>query len=412
MNINLDLVKQNKTFCMYPWIHLHTTPSGVAAPCCISQSCTTMTGMGNSNSQSLEQLVNSDQMKKLRLDMITGVKNDECTTCYKLEDQNVFSPREQINSEYWNDSESLIQNTNSDGSLTDFKMKYFDIRFNNICNFKCRTCGQEFSSQWEQENLKHKVSYATVIPKNNNPKFLQEVVDQIQYMTTAYFAGGEPLITEEHYILLEEMIKQGRTDIVLRYNTNLSNLKFKDKDLLGLWKHFNNRIDIFASIDHYGARAEYIRHGTNWAIVEENFLKAKQTEYLNVQINTVLSIFNVLTINDFYKYLIDKQLYSRKDHVYSLYPMTGPEHLTCLFLPLEYKTKGKDSLKKCVELIKTNNFSDKHSTPFEEAISWLFSRDTWESQKHKFQSEIERVDNIRGEDFSKTFPELAGLLYE
>jgi MoaA/NifB/PqqE/SkfB family radical SAM enzyme len=401
---------QSKTFCIVPWIHIHTSPLGVAAPCCIAESCSTREGVGNSKTQSLMEIVNSTKMKQLRLDMINEVPNHECSKCYKQENFNIMSFRKDMNGTYAEYYEEALKNTTPDGAVTEFKMKYFDIRFSNICNFKCRSCGSEFSTQWEQEDLKSKVPYARIIPKNDNPKFLQEVVDQIPYMETAYFAGGEPLITEEHYILLEEMIKQGRTDISLRYNTNLSNLKFKDKDLLGLWKHFDKKIDIYASIDHYGKRAEYIRHGTDWAIVEENFINAKKMPNIKLQTNTVLSIFNLLTIHEFYQYLIDKQMYTSTDHTYSLYNMSHPTFLSPHILPTEYKIKGKESLEKYINLLNKNNFNDWHKSQPEQSLAWLFSQDTWEQNKNEFRSEIHRVDNLRGEDFSETFPELAGLL--
>ena len=408
--IKTNPLKKTKAFCMIPWIHLHTTPQGIAAPCCISKSTSTSEGMGNSKTQSLMEILNCDKMKQLRLDMMNDIPNAECNTCYEQEKFNVRSFRNHINDEYFNYYDEAISNTALDGSLNNFKMKYFDIRFNNICNFKCRTCGSDFSTQWEQEDLKSNVIYAKNIPKNDNPKFLQEVIQQIPYMETAYFAGGEPLITEEHYILLEEMIKQGRTDITLQYNTNLSNLKFKDKDLLSLWKHFDKQIQVRASIDHYGERAEYIRHGTNWETVENNFILTKKTPYIKLQINTVLSVFNVLTIHEFYQYLIDKELYTPKDGTYFLYNMAAPVFLACHILPEEYKLKGKESIQQYISLLIKNKFGSWHRVQPEQSIEWLFSKNTWEEHKEEFRNEIKRVDNLRGEDFSKTFPELAGLL--
>jgi MoaA/NifB/PqqE/SkfB family radical SAM enzyme len=409
MNKEYHLTK-SKTFCMIPWIHLHTSPLGVVAPCCISESTSTVNGMGNAKTQSLMELINSEKIKQLRVDMINEVSNSECTICYDQELVNVKSFRQDVNSKYNEYYEEALANTSSSGEITQFKMKYFDIRFSNICNFKCRSCGSEFSTQWEQEDIKSKVSYAKIIPKNDNPKFLQEVVDQIQFMEMAYFAGGEPLITEEHYILLEEMIRQKRTDIQLRYNTNLSNLKFKDKDLLSLWKNFQHKIQVSASIDHYGERAEYIRHGTNWSTVEENFTVVKKTAYVNLTINTVLSVFNLLTIHDFYKYLVNKQLYNLKDNVYSMYNLSDPPHLSGHILPNEYKLKGKESLEKYIKILNDNNFHDKHLVQPKQSLNWLFSKNTWEEQKDKFRSEIQRLDNLRGEDFNNTFPELAGLI--
>jgi organic radical activating enzyme len=409
MNKEFHLTK-SKSFCMLPWTHIHTTPMGIAGPCCIAESCTTASGVGDSKTQSLIEIINSEKMKQLRLDMINEVINPDCIKCHNQEKENIESFRKDSNRKFTHYYDEALANTMDDGGLTEFKMQYFDIRFNNICNFKCRTCGSEFSTQWEQEDLKSKVSYARIIPKNDNPKFLSEVIDQIPNFKEAYFAGGEPLITEEHYILLEEMIKQNRTDIILRYNTNLSNLKFKDKDLLGLWKHFHHRIQVSASIDHYGERAEYIRHGTDWSKVEENFTQVKKTPYVNLTMNTVLSVFNVLTIHEFYQYLIDKQLYTPNDNIYSLYNMSDPLYIASHILPEEYKLKGKESLKKYIKLLATNNFSIYHRVQPEQSLNWLFSKNTWEEHKTQFRSEIKRLDNLRGEDFTKTFPELAGLL--
>lgn len=406
-NYNL---KESKTFCMAPWVHIHTTPSGVAAPCCISTSCNSEEGMGNSKSQSLIELVNTDKMKNLRLDMLKGIPNKECTKCYDHEKTNVLSSRNMLNEEFSEFYDEAVTNTKSDGTIKDFKMRYFDIRFSNICNFKCRTCGSGFSSQWEQEDLKSKVPYARIVPKNDNAEFLEEVVDQVQNLKSAYFAGGEPLITEEHYILLEEMIRKGATYVKLRYNTNMSNLKFKDKDLLGLWKQFKHPIDIYASIDHYGERAEYIRHGTDWGLVETNLLKAKETQFIKLQMNTVLSVFNFCTIGEFYQYIIDKGLYKTSDWAYTLYNMSTPEHYTTHILPEKQKTIGRASLEGAIKLLQSKEYKTPHVRQLQDALPWALMYNTWDKHKVAFKQEIKRVDKLRGEDFQKVFPELAELL--
>lgn len=395
---------------MIPWAHLHTTPTGVAAPCCIAESCATEDGFGNARTQRLIEIVNGEKMNNLRLDMIKGVKNNECVKCYRQEEQGIKSFRQMFNDEMKHRFDEAIECTNlDDGSLSEFKMRYFDIRFSNICNFKCRTCGSSFSTQWEQEDLKNNVWYAKVHPKNDNKEFLQDVIDQIEFMETAYFAGGEPLITEEHYILLEEMIKRKRNNIKLRYNTNMSNLKFKDKDLISLWKNFTSGVDIYASIDHYGERAEYIRHGTNWGTVETNFKTAKSLDFVSIQMNTVLSVFNYLTIDKFYQYITDKNLYTCKDRAYTLYNMSTPEHLTAHILTTEFKEIGAESINNAIKILKSKNFRDDQIDQLTKTEKWVYSKNTWEEQRDKFREEIKRLDKIRGENFMKTFPEIASL---
>jgi MoaA/NifB/PqqE/SkfB family radical SAM enzyme len=406
---NHNLTESN-SFCMAPWVHLYSSPSGEAAPCCIAESCG-HGGFASTRDQSLIDIVNSPKMNQLRKDMLTGVLNPECGKCHAHEKQKVRSSRNMLNEEFAEFYDESMENTNPDGSVKEFKMRYFDIRFSNICNFKCRTCGGGFSSQWEQEDLKNNVIYAKVFPKNDNPKLLEDVIEQVPNLKTAYFAGGEPLITEEHYILLEEMIKTGQSEhINLRYNTNMSNLKFKNKDLISLWKHFKNKIMIYASIDHYGERAEYIRHGTDWATVEENLHMVKKAPFINLQMNTVLSVFNFLSIGEFYQYLVDKNLYSKKDFVYTLYNMSTPEHFTCHILPEDYKAKGQASLEGAIKFLKSNNFKPHQIHQLEDALMWAVLYNTWDNHKYAFRSEVQRIDKIRGEDFRKVFPELAPLL--
>jgi hypothetical protein len=404
------MLEKSNTFCMAPWTHIHTTPTGVVTPCCISKACGSQIGMADARTSSLMDAVNCDQMKQLRLDMLNGVKNPECNVCHSHEEQGVKSFRMNMNADFANHFDELIEHTNTDGSLNEFQMKYFDIRFSNICNFKCRTCNSSFSTQWEQEDLKAGLFHARIVPKNDNPEFLSDVIGQIEHMEKAYFAGGEPLITEEHYILLEEMIKQGRTDIKLSYNTNLSNLKFKNKDLLSLWKNFDNPIYISASIDHYGERAEYIRSGTDWGKVEANFKKAKKTPYINLQMNTVLSVFNYLTLYDFYKYLIDKKLYTPKDWTFSLYNMSTPPHLTAHILPPDLKQIGVEKMKTTIDLFTEKKFKPEQIKQLSDTTPWVLSQNTWDTHKKYFKDEVKRLDIIRGENFQKIFPELAILL--
>ena len=422
MNIDKNhLLNKSKEFCMFPWMHLHVTPHGTSAPCCIAKACSTPDGMGNARSSTLLELVNSPQMNELRLDMLNGRPNDNCTICYDHDRQGITSWRKSSIQSY---PDVDLSKTLVDGSLSDFKMRYYDIRFSNICNFKCRTCTQEFSSQWEQENKIHGKENYKPIPKNNNKKLLQDVFEHIPYMEEAYFAGGEPLITEEHYLVLEEMIRQKRTDIQLRYNTNFSNLKFKNRDLIGLWKHFDKHVMVFASIDHVGERAEYIRAGTDWGKIEENYLLASAIPNIAMTVNTVLSVFNYLTFDKFYQHLIDKQMYTRDSSINSIYFMNSPPYLTCHILPTEeLRNQGKESIYRTAEYMKQNGFDNHHLATIALPTDWTNTHTVWKDMYddksgrpqiftigEKFKQEIARLDKVRGDDFVKVFPELAILL--
>jgi hypothetical protein len=121
-------------------------------------------------------------------------------------------------------------------------------------------------------------------------------------------------------------------------------------------------------------------------------------------------VFNFLTIGEFYQYLIDKKLYTPSSYVYTLYNMSTPEHYTCHILPPEFKLKGKESIEHAISYMQSNKFKQPQIQQLQDALIWATLYDTWDQHRYAFRNEIKRVDKIRGEDFSKTFPELAPLL--
>ena len=407
-----EISPDNKTFCMAPWVHLHTTPAGTGAPCCISEILYDNIGVGDTKTNTIFEVINSDKMKEIRLAMMAGKQTPSCSACYRQEAAGSRSFRQTVNIDYNKYLPECLSNTTEDGTLTEFKMRYFDIRFSNICNFKCRTCFAGYSSLWEQEDLKYKVG-APVIAKNNRKGLLPEILEHIEFMDAAYFAGGEPLITSEHYTILEEMIRQKRTDIKLTYNTNLSNIKFKDKDLIDLWSHFTNRVSVYASIDHYGRRAEYIRHGTDWAQVESNYKAVQQLSGVELVVNSVVSIFNCLTLYDFHSYMIDKQLFKSSCFSHSLYNLGQPSVFDDHLLPKDVIDRSVQNLQKTRDMWVEFASNSGTIVQIEQSINQLLAPQPdmdWKAHRQKIQAEIERVDKIRGENFSEVFPELTWLL--
>jgi MoaA/NifB/PqqE/SkfB family radical SAM enzyme len=401
------LLNNSKTFCMFPWLHLNVTPLGNVYPCCSSDYTQPFANVKDS---SLKEIFNSDGMKQLRLDMLSGKKSNICTYCYKHEESSPFSFRKYSIEHFGKDFDELVLPTNSDGSLSKFTMKYFDVRFSNICNMKCRTCGSEFSSQWAQEMKQHDdvgKSYRIINHADDTGKLLDEIKDQVPNIDLAYFAGGEPLITEEHYTILEEMIRTGANKrITLRYNTNMSNFKYKKHDILDLWSRFK-RVEISASIDHYGERAEYIRHGTNWDIVESNLKSIRDLDYIDYQYNTVLSVFNYATLDQFYNYLIEKDLLRKKDMI-SIYRALTPSYYSATVLPHSIKKTSTIKLNGLHDFMIADDWYQ--AMHIQDAIRFTIQADDWEKEKSQFIHHTIHRDRIRGESFTKVFPELSEML--
>lgn len=405
MTLSKDhLLNESKTFCMFPWVHLNVTPKGDIYPCCSNNYTEPF---GNTKKTSLKEAFNNDQMKQLRLNMLADKPSKICDFCYKHEEAGPHSFRNYSKEQFAKHFDAIVPTTQPDGTVPEFKMHYFDIRFSNICNFKCRTCGSEFSSQWGAEmNKNYDSNHPIVIHADESGNLLNEVLEQIEHIELAYFAGGEPLITDEHYTILEEMIRKGRTDITLRYNTNASNIKYKKHDVLDLWKHFK-RVELSCSVDHYGERAEYLRKGTDWGKVESNLLTFRELDYISFQMNTVFSIYNYYTIGEFYSYLKEKNIVRKEDWYHSLYLAVHPSYYCAKSLPKELKLEAEKKALSWVESNKNDNTS--LSRLVNDAVNFAKDTDTWADNKEKFLMHTRSIDRIREESFWKTFPELNKL---
>lgn len=387
---------------MFPWLHLNVTPKGDIYPCCSNNYTAPF---GNTKTITLKEAFNSDKMKQLRLNMLNETPSDICEFCYKHEAAGPYSFRSYSKEQFSKRFDELVPLTKEDGTVEEFKMHYYDIRFSNICNFKCRTCGAEFSSQWASENRIHDKTHPILFHADDGKgQLLEEVLGHIHNIDLAYFAGGEPLITEEHYVILEEMIRKGHTDITLRYNTNASSIKYKNHDILDLWKRFK-RIELSCSIDHFGERAEWLRHGTDWGQVESNLLEFRKLDYISFQINTVFSIFNYLTIGDFYHYLQEKNIVRQGDWHHSLYLAVHPSYYSAKSLPKHLKVAAKENA-----LLYNAEQPSSVQRLLRDAMNFADEDNTWAENKEKFFQHTLSVDRIRGENFFKTFPELKSFL--
>jgi radical SAM protein with 4Fe4S-binding SPASM domain len=243
----------NKTFCMAPWIHLHSWANGTVYPCCVSNSSPEH-AYGNLRTNSLKDLYNSEKIKQLRRNMMNDVATDTCQKCYDQETIGIRSVRQNMNIDYLNNYRHLVELTDEYGFVTpdNIQLPYLDLRFSNICNLKCRTCSLDFSSKWYEDELKlqgRDISDTRIIKiRENTESIFSELDPLIPNIKKIYFAGGEPLIMQEHWTFLEKIQQQNCNHIELFYQTNLTQLKYKNKNIFDIWNHFDS-VNVSASLD-------------------------------------------------------------------------------------------------------------------------------------------------------------------
>jgi radical SAM protein with 4Fe4S-binding SPASM domain len=353
--------KNKDTFCILPWNHLNVQPNGDIYQCCMAPYGEKI---GNTKEDTLEEVWNGEDMKGIRKDMLDGRRPHLCNRCFLIEDSGLTSPRGTHNRMFNKDIEKAIKDTNPDtGEYPEFKLKYWDFRWSNICNFKCRMCGVYSSSKWYEEA---KELHNETIGNNGITQFNSEskedvfkMIDKNIYdVEEIYFAGGEPLVMEEHYLVLEKLIAAGRTDVRLRYNTNFSHLKFRKWDLFGLWQKFLDNpkggIQLFASLDAVGKLAEVIRNGTKWDKIYQNIKKCKEAG-MEVHFSPTVSLLNMFFIDELIDLAADVKIDNDKVNVNNL--LTTPSCYDIRLLPDYLKKQLIDKLEhylntKCPEYYK------------------------------------------------------------
>ena len=420
-NITADEALSNNSFCMLPFVHMHITPDGKPLPCCIGNMKYSHS-IGRKN-LSIEEMVNSDFMKNLRMNMINGIRHEVCSGCHKIEDSGTgtYSFRNTANEKYKKHAPRVLRRTTKDGHLADFKMRYFDIRLSHVCNMKCRTCNSGYSSLWEAEDKKQGINITFDMMHDRNPTTFDEILEHVPYMEECYCAGGEPMVDDYHYYLLEALIEKGRTDVRLSYNTNLSKLKFKKYNVLELWEQFDHPVNVYSSIDHCEERAEYIRNGTKWNDIETNIKRLLLEPNVNLQISSTVSMLNYVTLEQFFKKMLTTGLMPGGD--WQLNPVSNPEWISVFNLPQEMKDAGRQGINNIIEYLtskdklvrtyKKRNYNFEHTINNIKSFPDLVDSSgvDFNDVRPEFVCETRRLDQLRKETFVEVFPELR-TMYE
>ena len=396
-----ELLIDSDNFCMLPWMHLHAFPDGRAYPCCFALD---KLHVGNVNENSMEEVFNGEKMKQMRLNMLANKRSRECAKCYDQEDSGFFSLRLSSNKHFGHNI-SMVENTKPDGTA-DFIIKYWDIRFSNLCNMACRSCGTWFSSNWYEDHKKltgAPPNHAKIMKAGRSSNDIwEQLLKQFDHVEQFYFAGGEPIIMEEHLRILKELDKRKMYHVRLIYNTNFSKSKFKGTDIFELWNKFDS-VSIGASLDAEGPRAELMRKGTVWEETVANRKRMLEVcPQVDFYISATVGLSNALHVTDFHKSWVEQGLIKPQDFNFNLlqYPMWQRMDL----LPQNEKDKVTAKYKAHIEWLKSQDHLTRASKGYESALDWMNKKDMTRMLP-TFVGETRKYDKIRNENFTDVFPE-------
>lgn len=399
--------KESKSFCILPFVHTHLNTEGDVFPCCISWNPERSTKIGYLKDNTLEELFNSDEMKKLRLDLANGVRRpDFCQACYSREDNGFVSARYGNNLDYLDVEDEIVASMRDDGYLEPI-IKSWDIRFSNLCNLKCRSCGSVYSTTWAQEEQKFNGNSDYIELKSIPEGSSDPLEDQYKNVDKIYFAGGEPLIMPEHFRTLQKIIDSGRAHKVkLLYNTNMTKLNYNRHDLVEYWKQFKNVV-LGASIDAMGERAEFIRNGVKWSAIENNFKILSETlkehRHINIHLAPTVSIMNVYSLTDMHRYFVENE-YIPNVNAIVLNMLLGPSYYEIRNLSDKLKDEVKEKISLHCEWLREQNARKDIVESFESINSYISNESSLDDIT-KFVQETRKIDKRRDQSFPNTFPE-------
>jgi hypothetical protein len=245
----------------------------------------TASGTGRYIPLTLEQHWNSEHMRSVRRRMLAGETLPECDVCNsKLLNTSVY--RDYFGHLFSHKLSEVYATTDASGATT-MQPVSWDYRFSNLCNFKCRTCGDMLSSSWETEqkqnnmvnwadsknswmrnDIRHQIH---TFQENQVEQEFAEAVEQHR-IEEVYWVGGEPLMYEQHWRYMQRIVELGDGGrVYARYNTNLSRIDYRGCNLYSdILDHIRDW-QICASIDGTGDIGEYIRTGLNYSTFCSNF---------------------------------------------------------------------------------------------------------------------------------------------
>lgn len=390
------------SLCLYPWIHLYVNPQGQVGTCCEFNE---NYALGHISKDSLIDIANGDAIKNIRKQMLANERPNVCSSCWTKEDNNIKSTRQNINL-MWSKYADLPDQTLEDGTFQNFKLRHLDFRASNICNLKCRMCSGKFSSRIAQEEMDIYGDSKFIELKLNDQEInatLEFIEDHINDLETIYFAGGEPLLMSEHYKILDLLIKHNRTDITISYNTNLTVLKYKNLNVVDYWKQFSN-ITVSASIDLIGRQAEYVRAGSDYASIEENYYAIK--DHVTFNISSIVHIYNIFNLPQLQYHWITKNKLGPKS--ISFRPLVYPTNQSLQVLPKKYKELAKDVITQHISWLESIFDAQHLVNSWQEVLNYMNADDQSHLLEEFFRLNDDK-DRYRKESFESVFPEYAEL---
>jgi sulfatase maturation enzyme AslB (radical SAM superfamily) len=414
-------IKNNGTFCPAPYFSYYIDTNNKLSACCIQNAGNNKFAPDIVAGTPLKETYNHQNFVEMRRDLVSGVKNKQCERCWMNEEINTRSMRNSMLDwmHQWSGAEEYVRNSITEEHTVDEPViHYIDIRFDNTCNLRCRTCFSHYSTSWYPEEKEYHSQFPDKIGKMHMAQPIQftsanvtvdELKENLRSAKRIYFAGGEPLIMEEHYRLLKTLIDRKMTHVRLIYNTNFTNMSYKKLNVLDLWPEFDS-VSVGASLDAMGPLGEYMRKGTNWSEVERNreemLVKCPKVDFY---ISPTLSVMNAWQLPEFHKNWVSRGLIKAQDLNVNI--LQDPAHYRIDTLPHNIKLEIQQAYQEHIAWLEPQDPLTRATIGFKGAINFMMSEDKTDLLPLTKQK-LEILDKVRNESLEHTVPQLYEILNE
>lgn len=449
---------KNTSWCPLPWKGLSIRNNGDYRVCCQANTSPCKGVLRredgstfNAKNSNLNEARNSSLLREIRVAMLENKRHPMCVRCNREDDAGVRS-RRHYESEFWTKEFSIAdarETTDATGRIEpeQVPLGFYDLRFGNLCNLKCRMCGPTDSSLWHREYFDtvgpafRDTSGPVTLEKNEdgqlrvqgeNPYswheahgFWEQAEKELRGIRKIYVVGGEPLLIERHYELLRKIVASGKAaEVTIEYNSNITVLPEKALDL---WKYFKN-VRIGASIDCHGKINDYIRHPSRWEIIEKNLdTLDRGADNLTVWIAATVQIYNIFYFTDFLKWKILKgyRKVNASDRLpfVTTHPLHSPAHFNIQALPPAAKSRVEEKFAEFYDswflpYLASADFSEEKRHAWKTQMKKLLDgyvafmrKEDLSQHLEKFVEATATMDRYRKENFAATMPELSELIH-
>jgi hypothetical protein len=267
--------------------------------------------------------------------MLDGSRPSACDACWNLENVGTYQSDRQIKNAWFDyfmnkNLSDVLEECNQGKNTT----VLYKIDTSNTCNATCVTCGPDNSSSWTQLLRKNKQS-----PVKNWQIKPSVAHQRIDYHTTKgiIFRGGEPLLSETNFHILEQLVLANNTDCHISFCTNGS-VTPSEVQATTL-KKFSN-LNFSFSIDGIGPVFEYLRYPLKWNKLEENIQWCRDRN-IDVSVNCIVTNLSVFYLDQTIAWFDANHIPYRISHVIK------PEWFSPKVLPYDIKKKINFAFEEC-----------------------------------------------------------------